>query len=267
MAERPPRWERDGTARDPQRRRRPERLPCHRQGPAPTLRGQVPDHPGPVQRRGTGGARGDEAARRRRRGPARRLPDARDERHRTPGAGPRPVSGGEAGTAHRLRRHRRRDRRDQHRRPRPLHAQAVGSTRGEALSGGRRPARSLDHRRTPAGHRDPGGQAPVVGAGSPRRSAAGSSNRSRRGTSTTGPSRCTTARNWPRRGTIRPTNRCRVRPGVCPRTGGTTSTDRRPNRRRSGASARSSTTTRTRFAPAGPTGARERRRPRARRAR
>ena len=82
---------------DPDRRRRPGRVPRGRPRPAPPVRAGAPDRPGRVRRRGAGGAAGDEAARRPGRGDPGRLPDAADERHRVPRAGDGPVPGRAAG--------------------------------------------------------------------------------------------------------------------------------------------------------------------------
>ena len=74
-----------------------------------------------------------------------------------------PVPGGAAGAADRLRGHPRRHRRDQRRRPRPLPAQAVGSSGGKALSRHRRAAGRLE---AGAGAPHPahqGDRAPLVG--------------------------------------------------------------------------------------------------------
>ena len=58
-------------------------------------------------------------------------------------AGDRALPRGQAGAAHRLRRHRRRDPGDQRGPARPLPDEAVGPARGAALPGARRPARRL----------------------------------------------------------------------------------------------------------------------------
>ena len=129
-----------GQPGDPDRRRRPRRVPGGRPRPAPPLRRGLPDRARELRRRGAGGAAGAQAARRAGRADARRLPHAADERHRVPRGGDGPVPAGPAGAAHRVRRHRRGDQRDQRRRPRPLPAQAVGPAGGEALPGARRPA-------------------------------------------------------------------------------------------------------------------------------
>ena len=86
--------------------------------------------------RGAGGAARDQAARRAGRAPARRLPDAADERDRVPRGGDGPVPARPPRAADRVRGHRRGDRRHQRRRPRPLPAQAVEPAGGEAVPGG-----------------------------------------------------------------------------------------------------------------------------------
>ena len=85
--------------------------------------------------RGPRRAAADEAARRAGGRAPGRLPDAGDERHRVPRTGHGHLSGGPAGAADRLRRHRCRHRRDQRGGPGLLPAQAVGPARGEALPG------------------------------------------------------------------------------------------------------------------------------------
>ena len=133
---------------DPDRRRRPRRVPGGRPRPAPPLRRGLPHRPRRIGRTGPRRTARDEAARRRGRGAAGRLPDAADERPGVPRSGDGPLPGRAAGAADRLRRHRRRDRGDQRRRPRLLPAQAVGSAGGEAVPGDRRAARVVGGRST-----------------------------------------------------------------------------------------------------------------------
>ena len=102
-----------------------------------------------------------QASRRRRRGVRRRLPDAGHERHRVPRRGHGHLSAGPPRAADRLRRHACRDRRHQRRRPRSLPAQAVGSARGEALPGDRRPSRGVARAGRPRDSRHQGHRAPV----------------------------------------------------------------------------------------------------------
>ena len=137
--------ERSCPPRAADRRRRPVGVPGRRPRPAPAVRRTTTGSCAPTS--GAGGAGGAARARScaasRSPRPARRLPDAADERHRVPRAGDGPVPARPAGAADGVRRHRRGDRGDQRRRRRPLPAQAVGPAGGEALPGGRRDARRL----------------------------------------------------------------------------------------------------------------------------
>ena len=150
-------------ARAADRGRRPVGLAGGRAGSAAPVRLGVP-HPARLRRgRGPGRDQGGGAARRPRGGHPRRLPDAADERHRVPRGGHGPRAAGAPGLAHRVRRHQRRDLGDQRRRRGPLPAQAVGAAGGEALPGGRRPARLLAPRGTHPGAQDQDPGSPVVG--------------------------------------------------------------------------------------------------------
>ena len=149
--------------RDADRRRRSRGIPCGGPGPASPLRRGPPDRARGIRRRCPGNPQATQTARRNGRDADRRLPDAADDGYRVPRAGDGPVSDGATGTADRLRRQPRRHRRDQRRRPRPLPAQAVGSTGGEALSGHRRAAGRVEAGAGAPHSAHQGDRAPLVG--------------------------------------------------------------------------------------------------------
>ena len=161
----PPNAPADAGPSDPDRRRRPGRVPRGRPRPAAPLRRAVPDRARGVRRVRAGRAARAEAARRPGRGDPGRLPDAADERHRVPRAGDGRLPGRPARAADRVRRHRAR---------RSTRSTSSTSTTTCSSRGTRRRRSStrcvddlleaLAGRRPPAGARDQGRRAPLVGA-------------------------------------------------------------------------------------------------------
>ena len=133
----------------PRRRRRPPRPARGRARPAREVRRAVPDRGRQLGRRGARHGPPAHPARQHDRPLHGRPAHAADDRDRVPGAGGRAPARCAARPADRLCRYRRGDPRHQRDPPRPLHPQAVGPARREALPDPRRPPLRLE--RAPSG--------------------------------------------------------------------------------------------------------------------
>src|SRR6266704_2076549 len=146
----------------PDRRRRSHGLGGdHARSEHPLRRG-LPHRAGDFRRPGARRTDRARAARRAGRVDRCRPADAADDGRRDARAGSRPRSGGEVPAAHGVRRHRRRHQGDQRHRPGLLPAQAMGSSRGSAVSRHRRSARRLAAGQSRAHVRRAGHRASVV---------------------------------------------------------------------------------------------------------
>ncbi len=154
-------------AGNPRRRRRSARPSGRRARPARAVRGRLPGHRRGIRGRCARGRPRADPARRSGRAVPRRPAHADDDRHRVPRRGAPTPARRQARPADGLRRHRRRDPGDQRDPARPVPAEAVGPSRGEAVPGRRRPARGLG-RRLPSGVRGAAAAERPMGAARPR---------------------------------------------------------------------------------------------------